>query len=162
MSPSDSPTVPLGLGFTSAKEILRRAVIVSALPGPGAFCKAEVMTYFLEYTIPAGPGNAEFEFPHDEVQAGETIPLSETNAEIIHTPELPARTAIIGATVPEAKLEAEQLIIHSRASEGTLYDDPSNSLREGIGRLVATFRKNQGWQDAQPGDYDPSALSAEE
>jgi hypothetical protein len=120
------------------------------------------MTYFLEYTIPAGPGNAEFEFPHDDVQAGETIPLSETNAEIIHTPELAARTAIIGATVPEAKLEAEQLIIHSRASEGTLYDDPSNSLREGIGRLVATFRKNQGWQDAQPGDYDPSALSAEE
>lgn len=120
------------------------------------------MTYFLEYTIPAAPDSAEFDFPHDDVQAGETIPLSETNAKIVHASELPARTGIIGATVPEAKLEAEQLIIHSRASEGTLYDDPSNSLQEGVGRLVATFREGRGWQDARPGDYDPSALSAEE
>lgn len=120
------------------------------------------MTYFLEYTISAGPDNAEFEFPHDEVQAGETIPLSETKAEIVHTPELAARTGIIGATIPEAKLEAEQLILHSRASEGLLYDDPSNSLKEGVGRLVATFREGSGWQDAEPGDYDPMPLPVED
>jgi hypothetical protein len=116
------------------------------------------MTYFLEYTIPAAPDNAEFEFPHDEINAGETIPLSETRAEIVHTPELPARTAIMGATVPEAKLEAEQLILHSRATEGSLYDDPSNSLQDGVGTLVATFIEDRGWQDAQPGDYEPGRL----
>jgi hypothetical protein len=106
------------------------------------------MNYFLEYTVPAGPDNAEFEFPYDEIRTGNTIPLSETDAEIIHTPELPARTGIVGATIPEAKLEAEQLIIHSRATEGSLYEDPSNSLQAGIGRLVATFVEGRGWQDA--------------
>jgi hypothetical protein len=106
------------------------------------------MTYFLEYTIPAAPEDAEFEFPHDEINSGTTIPLAETDAEIIHTPELPARTGIIGATAPEAKLEAEQLITHSRASEGALYWDPSNSLQAGVGTLVATFAKGRGWQDA--------------
>ena len=106
------------------------------------------MNYFLEYTVPAGPDNAEFEFPYDEIRTGNTIPLSETDAEIIHTPELPARTGIVGATIPEAKLEAEQLIIHSRATEGTLYEDPSNSLQAGVGRLVATFVEGRGWQDA--------------
>jgi hypothetical protein len=82
------------------------------------------MNYFLEYTIPAAPDDAEFEFPHDEIRPGTTIPLSETNADIVHTPELPARTGIIGATVPEAKLEAEQLITHSRATEASLYRGP--------------------------------------
>jgi hypothetical protein len=106
------------------------------------------MNYFLEYTVPAGPDNAEFEFPYDEIRTGNTIPLSETDAEIIHTPELPARTGIVGATIPEAKLEAEQLIIHSRATEGSLYEDPSNSLQAGVGRLVATFVEGRGWQDA--------------
>jgi len=106
------------------------------------------MTYFLEYTVPAAPDNAEFEFPHDEIQTGTTVPLSETDAEIVHTPELPARTGIIGATVPEAKLEAEQLITHSRATEATLYDDPSNSLQSGVGNVVATFVEGRGWQDA--------------
>lgn len=106
------------------------------------------MTYFLEYTIPAAPEDAGFEFPHDEINPGTTIPLSETSAEVIHTSELPARTGIIGATVPEAKLEAEQLIIHSHASEGSLYFDPSNSLQAGVGTLVATFSEDRGWQDA--------------
>lgn len=112
------------------------------------FCKGGFMTYFLEYTIPAASEDAEFEFPHDEINSGTTIPLAETNAEVIHTAELPARTGIIGATVPEAKLEAEQLITHSRASEASLYFDPSNSLQAGVGTLVATFSEGRGWQDA--------------
>ncbi len=112
------------------------------------FCKSGFMTYFLEYTIPAASPDAEFEFPHDEINTGTTIPLSETDAEVVHAPELPARTGIIGATVPEAKLEAEQLITHSRASEASLYFDPSNSLQAGVGRLVATFSEGRGWQDA--------------
>jgi hypothetical protein len=120
------------------------------------------MTYFLEYTIPAPPDKAEFEFPYDEIRTGTTIPLSETDAEIVHTPELPARTGIIGATVPEAKLEAEQLILHSRAREAFLYDDPSNSLREGTGILVATFTKGRGWQDTQPDEYEPAELPPED
>lgn len=106
------------------------------------------MTYFLEYTIPAASDDAEFEFPHDEINTGTTIPLSKTDADVVHTPELPARTGIIGATVPEAKLEAEQLISHSRASEATLYFDPSNSLQAGVGTVVATFAEGSGWQDA--------------
>jgi hypothetical protein len=111
------------------------------------FCKGGFMTYFLEYTIPAAADDAEFEFPHDEINSGTTIPLTQTNAEVVHTPELPARTGIIGATVPEAKLEAEQLITHSRAAEASLYFDPSNSLNAGVGTLVATFSDGRGWQD---------------
>lgn len=110
------------------------------------------MTYFLEYTIPAPAGVDEFEFPHDEINSGTTIPLSETRAEHVHVTELPARTGIIGATVPEAKLEAEQLIGHSRAMEGALYFDPSNSLQAGVGTLVATFREGFGWQDEARGE----------
>jgi hypothetical protein len=106
------------------------------------------MNYFLEYTVPAAPDDAEFEFPHDEIQTGTTIPLSETDSEIVHTPELSARTGIIGATVPEAKLEAEQLINHSRATEASLYEDPSNSLQAGVGTLVATYVEGRGWHDA--------------
>ncbi|MFJ5694847.1 hypothetical protein ACIP9X_13445 [Arthrobacter sp. NPDC093125] len=106
------------------------------------------MNYFLEYTVPAAPDDAEFEFPYNEIQSGTTIPLSETDSEIVHTAELPARTGIIGATVPEAKLEAEQLINHSRATEALLYEDPSNSLQSGIGTLVATYVEGRGWQDA--------------
>ena len=50
------------------------------------------MNYFLEYTVPAAPDDAEFEFPHNEIQSGNTIPLSETDSEIVHTAELLART----------------------------------------------------------------------
>ena len=104
------------------------------------------MTYFLEYTIPAAPDDAGFEFPYDEINAGTTIP--QTHAEVVHSPDLPARTGIIGATVPEAKLEAEQLITHSRATEAALYFDPSNSLQAGVGTLVATLAEGRGWKDA--------------
>lgn len=107
------------------------------------------MTYFLEYTVPAAPGETEFEFPHDEINAGTTVPLTQTGAEVVHTPALPARTGIVGATVPEAKLEAEQLITHSRASEASLYYDPSNSLQAGVGTLVSRFSEDSGWQDLQ-------------
>jgi hypothetical protein len=120
------------------------------------------MTFFLEYTIPPAPDKAEFEFPYDEIRIGTTIPLSETDAARVHTPELQARTGIIGATVPEAKLEAEQLIVHSRAMKAVLYDDPSNSLREGIGILVSTFTKGQGWTDARPDEYEPVSLPSED
>jgi hypothetical protein len=120
------------------------------------------MTYFLEYTIMPAPDKAGFDFPYDEIRTGTTVPLAETDAEIVHTPDLPVRTGIIGATVPEAKLEAEQLILHSRASEALLYDDPSSSLREGIGILVATFTEGRGWQDTQPGEYEPAALPPED
>jgi hypothetical protein len=109
------------------------------------------MTYFLEYTIPTPPENAEFEIPHSEIHTGGTIPLTEIDAEVIHTPELPARTGILGATVPEAKLEAEQLINHSRASEASLYFDPSNSLQSGVGTLVAKYSEGSGWTDLQSG-----------
>ncbi|GGH96542.1 hypothetical protein ACFFGR_06175 [Arthrobacter liuii] len=107
------------------------------------------MTYVLEYTVPAAPGDGEFEFPHDEINSGTTVPLSETDADVVHTPGLPARTGIIGASVPEAKLEAEQLITHSRASEASLYFDSSNSLQTGVGTLVSIFREGRGWQDVQ-------------
>jgi hypothetical protein len=106
------------------------------------------MTYFLEYTVPAASTDAEFEFPNDEINADTTVPLQKTEANTVHTSELPARTGIIGATASEAKLEAEQLITHSRASAGVLYFDPSNSLQAGVGTLVARFTEGSGWVDA--------------
>lgn len=116
------------------------------------------MTYFLEYTVPASADNAEFEFPHDEINAGVTIPLTETRAEIVRTSELPARTAIVGATTPEAKIEAEQLLLHSRADSGLLYDDPSSSLNTGVGTLVARFTEGEGWTDVDPSHGEPARL----
>lgn len=112
------------------------------------FWKSGYMTYFLEYTVPAASDDAEFEFPNDEINADTTVPLQKTAANTVHTPELPARTGILGATDSEAKLEAEQLITHSRAREGSLFFDPSNSLQAGVGTLVATFVEGRGWQDA--------------
>ncbi len=106
------------------------------------------MTYFLEYTVPAAPNDAEFAFPNDEINADTTVPLQQTEANTVHTPELPARTGIIGATDSEAKLEAEQLLTHSRAQQGSLFFDPSNSLQAGVGTLVATFVEGRGWQEA--------------
>ena len=116
------------------------------------------MTYFLEYKVPPEHDGSEYEFPHDEIRTGTTVPLSETDAPIVHATELPARTGIIGATVPEAKLEAEQLITHSRAREALLYDDPTNSLQEGTGELVSTFEKGRGWTDTRPDEYEPAHL----
>ena len=106
------------------------------------------MTYFLEYTVPTASNDAEFEFPNDEINADITVPLKQTEANTVHAPELPARTGIIGATASEAKLEAEQLITHSRAREASLFFDPSNSLQSGVGTLVATFVEGRGWQDS--------------
>jgi hypothetical protein len=106
------------------------------------------MTYFLEYTVPAASDDAEFEFPNDEINADVTVPLKKTVANTVHTPELPARTGIVGATDSEAKLEAEQLISHSRAQEASLFFDASNSLQSGVGTLVATFIEGRGWQDS--------------
>lgn len=106
------------------------------------------MTYFLEYIVPAASDDAEFEFPNDEINADTTVPLQKTEDNTVHTPELPARTGILGATDSEAKLEAEQLITHSRAREGSLFFDPSNSLQTGVGTLVATFVEGRGWHDA--------------
>lgn len=116
------------------------------------------MTYFLEYTVPASEDNAEFEFPHDEVNSGVTIPLTETDAEVVHTTELPARTAIVGATTAEAKIEAEQLLTHSRAASGVLYDDPSASLNAGVGTLVARFTEGEGWTDVDGSTGEPARL----
>lgn len=106
------------------------------------------MTYFLEYTVPAASNDAEFEFPNDEINADTTVPLKQADANTVHTPELPARTGILGATASEAKLEAEQLINHSRAQEAKLFFDPSNSLQCGVGTLIATFVEGRGWQDS--------------
>lgn len=116
------------------------------------------MTYFLEYTVPASEDNAEFEFPHDEINSGVTIPLRETGAEVVHTTELPARTAIVGATTAEAKIEAEQLLLHSRATSGLLYDDPSASLNAGVGTVVARFNEREGWTDVDGAHTEPARL----
>ncbi|MEE2527529.1 hypothetical protein V1639_00610 [Pseudarthrobacter sp. J75] len=116
------------------------------------------MTYFLEYTVPASADNAEFEIPHDEINTGETIPLTETGAEVIHATELPARTAIVGATTAEAKIEAEQLLLHSRATTGELYDDPSASLNAGVGKLLATYNEGDGWTDVDGSSSEPARL----
>lgn len=105
------------------------------------------MGYFVEYNIPASDDDEDFEFPVNEAEPGYTIPLSETDAEIVHTPVLPARTGVAGATLAEAQEEAEEIIRHSRATEALLYEDPENSAESGSGRVVGTYTEGGGWAE---------------
>jgi hypothetical protein len=103
------------------------------------------MGYFVEYHIPAADEDEDFEFPVSEEHSGYTIPLSETDAEVIHTPELPARSGVLGATLEEARKAAEEIIGHSRATEALLYDDPENSTESGSGTVVGRYTQGGGW-----------------
>jgi hypothetical protein len=103
------------------------------------------MGYFVEYSIPSADKGEEFEFPVSEKHSGYTIPLTETDAEVVHAPELPARSRVLGATLAEAQEAAEQVINHSRATEALLFEDPDNSTVAGSGTLVCKYSQNQGW-----------------
>jgi hypothetical protein len=103
------------------------------------------MGYFVEYHIPAGDEDDEFEFPVSEEHSGYTIPLTETDAETVRTPDLPARSGVLGASLAEAQKAAEEIIGHSRATEALLYEDPENSVESGSGTVVGKYTEGGGW-----------------
>ena len=106
------------------------------------------MSYYLEYTIPAAPDGESFEFPVSDEHRGYTVPLSETDAEIVRTDQLPARSEVFGASLAEAKEAAESILSNSKADAAQLYDDPDDSMQPGAGTLVASYTVGGGWQDA--------------
>ncbi len=103
------------------------------------------MAYFLEYVVPAESGGAEV--PLDDDGDGVTIPLGETAERVVHLDTLPARSRIAAGTVEDARDEAEQLLLHSKADAGELFDDPDDSLDAGSGQRVGVFREGTGWTE---------------
>lgn len=108
-------------------------------------CNADVMAYFLEYTVPTD-ADGSIAFPVSEQERGYTVPLTQTDAEVVRSEELPVRTSILGSSIAEAKAEAEEILRHSKAETGLLYDDPSDSTQTGSGELVAKFGQS-GWEE---------------
>jgi hypothetical protein len=105
------------------------------------------MSYYLEYVIPAGPDEGNFEFPVSEEHRGYTVPLTETDAEVVRTDQLPARTEVFGASLDEAKEAAESILANSKADKAELYEDPDDSMQPGSGTLVASYTQGGSWQD---------------
>ncbi len=102
------------------------------------------MAYFLEYVVPAESGGAEV--PLSDAGDG-SAPVSDAAARVVHLDTLPARSRIAAGTVEDARVEAEQLLLHSKADAGELFEDPSDSLDAGSGRRVGTFREGEGWSE---------------
>lgn len=105
------------------------------------------MSYFLEYVIPTGQGDGDYEFPVSEEHRGYTVPLTEVDAEVVHTDRLPVRTEVFGASLDEAKTAAEEILSNSKASQARLYDDPTESMQTGAGTLIASYVQGSGWQE---------------
>ncbi|MFC3300563.1 hypothetical protein FJV46_08715 [Arthrobacter agilis] len=99
------------------------------------------MAYFLEYLIPAENGGAD-------VPVGDAAVVGGTPQGVVHLDTLPARSRIAAEAIEGARTEAENLLQHSKAETGELYDDPSDSLEAGSGRKVATFRPGAGWSES--------------
>lgn len=101
------------------------------------------MAYFLEYLVPAENDGADV--PVDDANDGFTVPVGETAERVIHLDALPARSRILAGTLDEARAEAEQLLLHSKADAGELFEDSEDSLEAGAGRRVGSFREGSGW-----------------
>lgn len=107
---------------------------------------AGVMAYFLEYVVPADDGGEGIAFPVSEQERGYTVPLTETDAEVIRSEELPIRTSILSSSIADAKVEAEEILRHSKAETGFLYDDSSDSDQSGSGELILKYGQS-GWEE---------------
>jgi hypothetical protein len=104
-----------------------------------------IMAYFLEYLVPAESGGAEL--PVDDANDGVTVPVSETAERVVHVDTLPARSRIVADSLDAARTEAEQLLQHSKADTGELFEDSGDSLESGAGRRVGRFREGSGWTE---------------
>src|SRR3954447_3009320 len=82
------------------------------------------MSYYVEYLVPADPDEGNFEFPVSEEQRGYTVPLSETDADVVSADNLPVRTEVFGAALAEAKDAVASILSHSKADQARLFDDP--------------------------------------
>ncbi|MUK00497.1 hypothetical protein GM708_00275 [Vibrio cholerae] len=100
------------------------------------------MAYFLEYLVPAENGGAEV--PVGDAGDG-TVPVSETAERVIHLDTLPARSRIVADTLDSARAEAEELLRHSKADAGELFEDAEDSLEAGSGRRIGGYREGSGW-----------------
>lgn len=105
------------------------------------------LSYYLEYVVSPDPDEGHFEFPVSEEQRGYTVPLSETDADVISTDSLPVRTEVFGASLAEAKEAAESILSNSKADQARLFDDPDDSMQPGSGTFIAVYTKSDGWQD---------------
>jgi hypothetical protein len=105
------------------------------------------MSYFLEYIVPAGQDDGDYEFPVSEEHRGYTVPLTEVDVDVVRTDRLPVRTEVFGASLDEAKTAAEEILSNSKASQARLFDDPSESMQTGAGTLIASYAQGSGWQD---------------
>jgi hypothetical protein len=103
------------------------------------------MAYFLEYLVPSVDGDAVAMPVTDHPEP--TIPLRETDAEVVAAPAMPVRTAVLASSVDQAKAAAEEILSSSKATEAVLYDDPEHSLDSGSGRIVASYRETGGWTE---------------
>jgi ABC-type sugar transport system substrate-binding protein len=102
------------------------------------------MAYFLEYLVPAESGGADL--PVDDANDG-SVPVSETAGRVVHVDALPARSRIAADSLEAARTEAEQLLQHSKADTGELFEDSGDSLESGAGRRVGRFREGSGWSE---------------
>lgn len=98
------------------------------------------MAYFLEYLVPAEHDGAE-------VPVDAPTPDGGTAERVIHLDALPARSRISADSLGDARAEAEQLLAHSKAESGELFEDPDDSLEAGSGRRSGSFREGEGWTE---------------
>jgi hypothetical protein len=98
------------------------------------------MAYYLEYLVPAENDGAE-------VPVEDAAPGGGTEVRVLNLDTLPVRSRIAAASVEDARAEAEQLLGHSKAESGELFEDPEDSLEVGAGRKVAAFREGAGWSE---------------
>jgi hypothetical protein len=106
------------------------------------------MAYYVEYIIGQPEDDDHYEIPVNDDEPGYTIPLTETDAEMVDVEQLSARSGVFGADLAEAKEAAEEIISHSKSTQAALYEDEANSTEQGSGTLLATFRQGRGWQEA--------------
>ncbi|WP_299166752.1 hypothetical protein [uncultured Arthrobacter sp.] len=102
------------------------------------------MAYYVEYTVPA-TDDERIEIPVSDQESGYTVPLSETDAPVVHAKDLPIRSGVFGSSFDEARRAAEEIIGHSKASRAKLYEDGDNSNRVGAGKLIAEYTEGDGW-----------------
>ncbi|WP_051298352.1 hypothetical protein [Arthrobacter castelli] len=94
------------------------------------------MAYYVEYIIGQPEDDDHYEIPVNDKEPGYTIPLSETDAEVVDVEQLSARSGVFGANLAEAQLAAEEIIGHSKSTQAALYQDEPNSTERG-GRNAA-------------------------
>jgi hypothetical protein len=104
------------------------------------------VAFYVEYTVASDSEQEPFEIPVSSTESGYTVPLTETDAPTVPVSVLPIRSGVYGTNLAEAKIAAEELIGHSKATSAELYEDADNSLEAGAGTVVASYDESSGWR----------------